>query len=143
MNGGLIKLDIGCGCFKKQGFIGLDRRFDTDADIFGSALALPIRSGSVSEVSGSNLIEHFYGRDAQVVFNEVYRVLEPGGVARFKVGYDFSKARLLRADSEHKERFSERDLYSMVSKFSFGRVKTKLYNFGLHFRIKTMVELMK
>ena len=105
-----IKLDLGCGKSKKEGFLGIDRRqFDgvdgvTDLtkkswifaqselgelkllsiNIDGStAFVLPDRS--VSEVHCSHFLEHLEHNQRQPervrFMNELWRVLIPGGVA--------------------------------------------------------------
>ena len=55
----LVKLDIGCGKNKKEGFIGIDIDPHSNADIISSALKLPFDDESIDEIHSSHLVEHF------------------------------------------------------------------------------------
>ena len=105
---GALKLDLGCGTFKKVGYLGIDRRrfegVDGIADLtkrpwifedpeLGGLKLTPSSGGgfilpdnSVSEVHCSHFLEHLehnQRRPERVRFmNELWRVLVPGGMAR-------------------------------------------------------------
>lgn len=128
----LIKLDIGCGKNKKEGFIGIDINPHSDADIVSSALNLPFDDGSVDEVYSSHLVEHFFPEEAKKFFDEIYRVLKKGSKAFFKIDKDWSKKRLLKKDPTHKYRYSEKEIKNLVSKFSKTKVKDKIYFFNFY-----------
>ena len=105
-----LKLDLGCGKSKKEGFLGIDRRKFEGVDgvtdltkkswIFeqselGQVKLLPVNvdgstgfvlpDGSVSEVHCSHFLEHLEHNQRQPervrFMNELWRVLIPGGVA--------------------------------------------------------------
>ena len=59
----LIKLDIGCGKNKKEGFVGVDIDPNSKADIIASALDLPLKDNSVDEIQSLHLVEHFFPED--------------------------------------------------------------------------------
>jgi len=114
-----VKIDIGCGKNKKEGFIGIDIDPNSDADIIASALDLPFEESSVDEINCSHLVEHFWPEEAQKFFDEIYRVLKKGGIANLKIDRDWSERRLLRKDPEHKKRYSVEEIKEMVKKFNF------------------------
>ena len=60
-----IRIDIGRGKNKKEGFIGIDIDPKSDADIIASALNLPFDDLSVDEINSSHLVEHFYPDETQ------------------------------------------------------------------------------
>jgi Methyltransferase domain len=78
----LVKLDIGCGKNKREGFSGVDRRNYPGVDIVRD-LMKPWLWGdnSVEEIHASHVIEHFNGKQRVHIFNEMYRVLRPEGKA--------------------------------------------------------------
>jgi ubiquinone/menaquinone biosynthesis C-methylase UbiE len=98
----VIKLDLGCGKNKQQGFLGVDRRkfdgvdfttdltsatwfFDNDVGncTFVEGSGWKLNDSSVTEAHCSHFLEHLNHNEedpARVRFlNEVYRVLIPGG----------------------------------------------------------------
>jgi SAM-dependent methyltransferase len=107
-----IKLDLGCGKWKKEGFLGIDRRRFQGVDgvtdltqktwIFEQLelghlkllpASIPDRAGfvlpdcSVAEVYCSHFLEHLEHNQRQPervrFMNELWRVLVPGGLATF------------------------------------------------------------
>lgn len=84
----LLKLDLGCGNKKREGFIGVDcRKFegvDLEADL---CKRWPWDDGSVEEVNCSHLVEHLTGPERVHFVNELYRVLIPGGKATITTPY--------------------------------------------------------
>ncbi len=77
-----IKLDLGCGKNKKPGFLGVDRRTFEGVDVVTDLLTVwPWADSSVDEINMSHVLEHFTGQERVQIFNEMYRVLVPGGKA--------------------------------------------------------------
>lgn len=75
-----IKLNIGAGTTKIDGFIPIDRSLGSEA--------FPLRDyedGSVQEIRASHILEHFGFAEVQLVLNEWARVLKHGGVIRIAV----------------------------------------------------------
>ena len=72
-----LKLDLGCGPNKRDGFHGVDimefKGVDTVADLRGR---WPWVDGSVEEVHCSHFLEHLTGAERVRFFNELYRVLK-------------------------------------------------------------------
>jgi SAM-dependent methyltransferase len=78
----LLKLDLGAGKNKRAGFLGVDsRKFDGVDIVTDLTQPWPWESNSVEEVNMSHVLEHFTGVQRAHVFNELHRVLAPGGKA--------------------------------------------------------------
>lgn len=79
----LKKLDIGCGPNKKgPEWIGVDQTKFTGVDVVCDLnLAWPFGDGSAEEIHSSHCIEHFDAVQRVHVYNEMFRVLKPGGKA--------------------------------------------------------------
>jgi len=72
-----VRLDLGCGPNKREGFIGVDeRQFDGKVDVIQD-LRKPWqwKADSVDEVHCSHFLEHLNGAERIHFFNELYRVL--------------------------------------------------------------------
>jgi len=139
-----IKLDIGCGKNKKEGFIGVDINPDNDADVVASALNLPFEDESINEIYSSHLVEHFSPEEAKKFFDEIYRVLKKGGKAFLKIDKDWTKRKLLKKDPTHKYRYSSKEIRNMVKMFRKFKVRNKIYFFNFYTpRNKTFVYLEK
>ena len=77
-----IRLDIGCGPNKREGFIGVDCIKFPNVDVVMN-LNGPWQwpDNSVEEIHCSHCIEHFDGVERVHIYNEMSRVLKPGGKA--------------------------------------------------------------
>lgn len=80
-----MKLDLGCGKNKQEGFHGVDSiafdGVDTVMDV--RVTPWPWEDNSVDEVHSSHFLEHLTGPERVEFFNELYRVIKPGAQARF------------------------------------------------------------
>ena len=81
-----LKLDLGCGPNKKEGFLGVDCREFKGVDVVADLRQpWPWADNSVDEIYCSHFIEHLTA-DARIHFaNELYRVLKPGAPAQIIV----------------------------------------------------------
>lgn len=139
-----IKIDIGCGKNKINGFIGVDFDSATNPDIVASALDLPFEDNSVDEVYSAHLGEHFDPNEEKQFFDEIYRVLKKGCKATIKIDKDWSKRRLMKKDPTHKYRYTKKEILKMVEKFSEKLVNDKIYFFKItQPRRKIFVDLVK
>ena len=138
-----LKIDIGCGKNKKEGYIGIDIDPESNADVFASALNLPFDDNSVDEVHSRHMVEHLNPDEAEKFFNEIYRVLKIGGEADLKIDCDWSKGRLLKKDLAHKHRYSSKEIKNFVKKFSKSNVKKTFYFSDHAIRNKISVRLIK
>jgi len=76
-----VKLDLGCGKRKKEGFVGVDTRAFEGVDIvcdLGNE-RWPWDDGSVDEAHCSHMIEHLTATQRVHFVNELHRVLKVGG----------------------------------------------------------------
>ena len=78
-----LKLDLGCGKNKREGFHGVDvRAFDGVDTVLDLTQPWPWRESSVAEAHASHFIEHLTGPQRIHVANELYRVLQPNGTCQ-------------------------------------------------------------
>lgn len=79
-----LRLDLGCGKNKREGFTGVDVRQFPGVDVVADlAKPWPWPDGSVEEVHCSHMLEHVPRLQRPPFFNELHRVLRPGGKATF------------------------------------------------------------
>lgn len=83
----MLKIDIGCGGKKKDGFIGLDQypMEGVDHVLDLGRTRWPFEDGSVDEAFTSHFMEHLKPEQRCFVMNELHRVLVPGGVCNLVV----------------------------------------------------------
>jgi hypothetical protein len=76
-----LRLDIGCGTNKKEGFIGIDViKFDgVDLVLNAGDQKWPYADASVEEIHASHFVEHLTPKQRIHFVNESYRVLRPFG----------------------------------------------------------------
>lgn len=77
-----MKLDLGCGKNKKEGYIGVDALPLEGVDVVADLRqAWPWTDGVVDEVHCSHFVEHLTGPERCHFVNELWRVLKPGANA--------------------------------------------------------------
>ncbi|HDK42881.1 MAG TPA: methyltransferase domain-containing protein [Candidatus Pacearchaeota archaeon] len=101
----LIRLDLGCGNNKKEGFIGVDVSNKTNADITHDLnfYPYPFKDNSVSEIYCSHFIEHV-GNIVRFM-EECYRILTDKGIFHILAPY-YSSIRAWQ-DPTHVREISE------------------------------------
>jgi ubiquinone/menaquinone biosynthesis C-methylase UbiE len=109
-----LKLDIGCGANKKEGFTGVDQYKMAGVDIVCDLRKKwPFEDNSVDEVHCSHFIEHLTNLggawERVKFFNELHRVLKPGAQATIILPHWASNR--FYGDPTHKEPFSEMGFY--------------------------------
>lgn len=84
-----LRLDLGCGDNKREGFQGVDLVKTPSTDVVCDLLALPWPWGNetVAEVHCSHFFEHIPGPLRGTWMDELYRVLVPSGTAMIIVPY--------------------------------------------------------
>lgn len=100
-----IKLDLGCGNRKVAGFIGIDRKADSDADIIRDVekRGLPFSDSSVAEIVTRHFLEHV--TDLIFVMSEIWRVLKPN--ARVHIEVPVVPCKDAYTDPTHKRFFTD------------------------------------
>ncbi|MCK9544490.1 MAG: class I SAM-dependent methyltransferase [Novosphingobium sp.] len=76
-----IRLNLGSGRAKLEGYINIDNREEMEPDIVCSITSLPFDDNSVDYIRAYDVLEHIpAGKDAVKAIEEIYRVLVPGGI---------------------------------------------------------------
>lgn len=75
-----IKLNLGSGRRKQEGYVNIDNRESMNPDLRVDVTnGLPFEAGTVSEVRAYDFLEHIPIGKVVPLIEEVYRVLKPGG----------------------------------------------------------------
>ena len=83
---GELRLDLGAGKSKREGFLGVDVRAFDGVDVVADLREpWPWEDGSVAEVNASHFLEHLTGMERVHFVNELHRVLAVGGKATIVV----------------------------------------------------------
>lgn len=122
-----MKLDIGCGNYKKEGYIGVDiiklPRVDIVCDI---QKGLPmIESNSVEEIYCSHVLEHIL--NLEDVMREFHRVLKPDGKLIIRVPHCLSPSAF--GDITHCRFFT----YETFKSYDASHTKSYYHNFHFKF----------
>lgn len=72
-----VRLNIGCGAKKLDGYINIDVSKKHKPDIVADMRQLPFKSNSVDEIYADNVLEHM--SDFVGAMKEMHRVLKKGG----------------------------------------------------------------
>jgi len=76
----LMKLNVGCGSAKIDGYINIDASVNLNADaVFDIRRGMPYPDNSVEEILFFHAIEHIEEKYHQFILEEFWRVLIPGG----------------------------------------------------------------
>lgn len=77
-----LRIDLGCGKNKREGFIGADRIQFPGVDVVADfKVKWPWPDNSVDEAHASHVLEHFNALERVHFVNELFRVLKPGSKA--------------------------------------------------------------
>ena len=78
-----MKLNLGCGDKKREGFCNVDICGDPDLKCDLSQFPWPFEDGTIDEVYSEHFLEHVL--DFERTVTEIHRILKPGGIMHFKV----------------------------------------------------------
>ena len=75
-----LKLNLGCGALKMEGFVNIDIRESVNPDhVVDIGLeGLPYEAESVDHVFAKDFLEHIEPKNVVFVIEEIWRVLKPG-----------------------------------------------------------------
>ena len=80
-----IRLDVGCGPFKREGFTGVDIDPTCNPDIVAPMWAIPLPDSSVDVLYSSHALEHVSKFEVMPTLSEWRRLLKPGGLMTIEV----------------------------------------------------------
>lgn len=81
-----LKLNLGCGYRKVEGFVNIDNRAECAPDLLHDLTdGLPYDDNSVEYVLATDVLEHLPFPFSIEIVEEVWRVLQPGGTFEFVV----------------------------------------------------------
>lgn len=105
--------------------------------IQGSALSIPLPSGSVDVVFASNFLEHFDDRDLETLFAELRKVLSPKGRLILVQPNYFFAFREYWDDYTHKKAFSHRSIGDFLTAqgFSIQKIEPRFLPFTFKSRL--------
>lgn len=112
--GGGLRLDIGCGSLKREGFLGVDILDVADYQCDIATQDLPFPDNSASHIFSSHCLEHIHPAQLGHVFREFTRVAADG--ALLELWHPFSMHR----DAfifDHKSFLNEEHYYHMAYRF--------------------------
>ena len=131
-----IRLDVGCGTRKKEGYIGIDKTKYDGVDIVLDCRfnKLPYEDESIDEIRTSHFLEHLTFEEVLFMMNEFYRILKPNKQLDVIVPHGFSYSGM--ADLSHKTfwtedtfgYFSPDNLYFYEWEFEYKGKKTPIIN---------------
>lgn len=77
---GNLKLHLGCGKIRLEGFLNIDHRATSATDLECDIGQLPFDDNAAVRIESYHVIEHLGRHEAVRAVREWYRVLKPGGV---------------------------------------------------------------
>lgn len=139
-----IKLDLACGNNLQKGYTGVDivGKPKSQATVVQDLLKFPwpFKDNSVDEVFSSHFLEHIphgngYEDPMFQFMDEIYRILKPGGIARFICPY-YTSVRAFQ-DPTH-QRFISEPMFNYFNK----KWREELNQLG-HYPVKCDFEIIK
>lgn len=124
----MLKIDLGCGKNKRDGFTGIDKSEYSIADIISDLEEkLPLEDESVDEVYSSHCLEHI---DNLVgLMNEIWRVCKDG--AKISIVVPYYKSIGAFRDPTHRRFFTEQTFLYFDKNNEFGKSCSELYGIKL------------
>jgi SAM-dependent methyltransferase len=110
------RLNVGCGQFKKPGFLNVDfnENFDPDMVVDLSVLPLPFRNDQFELIEADHVLEHL--NEPFETMSELHRILRPGGRLVVRVPH-FSRG---FTHSDHRRGFDVTFAYYFRPEFTAG-----------------------
>lgn len=123
----MVKLDLGCGKHKREGFLGVDvKQFEGVDQLVDLTKPWPWEDASIDEIHSSHLVEHFTWPERIHFFNELYRVLKPNATALIITPH-WSHA-CFYGDPDHKAPLSEWYVFYLNRQWREQEAPHTLYN---------------
>jgi len=114
-----MKLDIGCGFNKEDGYTGIDKQDRDGVDIVHDleVFPWPIETESCEHIVASHIAEHIKPWLQMDFMNECWRVLKPGGQLQLNVPYANTHGEV--QDPTHCTSFNELTWFYYDPKYKF------------------------
>lgn len=81
----MVKLNLGCGFRKVEGFINIDNRPEVEPDLVHDITqGLPYRDNEVDEIVAVDCLEHLERMEVLRLMDEIWRVLKQGGIFKHR-----------------------------------------------------------
>ncbi len=130
-----LRLNIGCGRRRLPGMIGVDRLSGPAVDITTDleSFPWPFTDGAASFVLLDNVLEHL--DDVVRTMEEIYRILEPGGIVRIIAPH--ASSTFAFADPTHKHYFTEESFQYFTESFDYN------YYSGARFEIVSVRHIVE
>lgn len=134
----VTKIDLGCGIEKKENFTGIDscdwsNNYKPDEFICGHIpeVLANFKDNSIKEVRAKDFIEHIPQPLVIHTFNEIYRILKPGGI--FEIFVPPTTGRGAFCDPTHVSFWN--DLSFRYYDMTYGRWLSESYGIKCDFEI--------
>jgi len=122
-----VRVDLGCGHFKRKGFLGIDVDPDSAADIVCDLReGIPLDDDAADVVAADNLLEHL-GEGFRALMNEIWRVCKPTG--RVEITVPLFPSQKAVADPTHRRYFTERTFEYFNARSTIWRQFGSAYGF--------------
>lgn len=88
-----MKVNLGCGEFRAEGWVNVDVQSEDGPlpDVVASAYDMPFDDNSVTHLYAGHFLEHIAFEDLPLILKEIARILTPDGEVMF-VGPDLTRA---------------------------------------------------
>ncbi|RJQ29816.1 MAG: methyltransferase domain-containing protein [Peptococcaceae bacterium] len=127
-----MKIDLGCGAHKKEGFFGIDKVLLAGVDLVCDIeKGIPLKSNAAEYIYCEYLLEHIENID--LVMAEIYRIARPGALVEIKVPYYLSTGAF--QDPTHKRFFTEETFRYFTREPGVKLPKRSDYAFNFNFTI--------
>jgi len=101
-----MKLDLACGTEKPDGYYGIDKSTESNADeIYDLTKGIPISSNTCDEVRCHSFMEHLTNDQFIELMWEIHRVLKTSGKCDFLMPHGLTETAI--KDPTHRMHFSE------------------------------------
>lgn len=117
----MIKLDLGCGGSKPEGYIGIDQYQQGQTDIVCDiSKGIPLDDNYADEIRAWDFIEHI--EDKIFMMNEIHRIARGG--ARIDISVPSTDGRGAWQDPDHKSFWNENSFCYYTAQFSIVSIMT-------------------
>ena len=111
-----LRLNVGCGEYRMEGFVNIDQSEDVNPDLVSDAAGLPYQPNTVDEIYCGHMLEHLDYEDGKAALAHWFAILKPGGLLSVTVPcFDTIAEQYLNDPSpEHMKHINDHIIYSYV-----------------------------